>query len=445
MKHDIFASLESEVRGYCRSFPVTFDRAEGAYLYAEDGRAYIDFFAGAGALNYGHNHPHLKAALMRYLQRGAVIHSLDLMTVAKRDFLTRFNDVILKPRGLNYRVQFPGPTGTNAVEAALKLARKATGRHSIVSFTNAFHGMTLGSLAVTGNSFKRHGAGVPLSHTVVMPYCNYMEDELDSLAYFETMLRDSGSGVDVPAAVIVETVQAEGGINVASEGWLRRLMDICRRHGILLIVDDIQVGCGRTGRFFSFEDAGIEPDLVCLSKSLSGYGLPFAVTLIRPDLDLWSPGEHNGTFRGHNPAFVTATAALTFWENDQLARATAERADVVSESLQRIVRKLPAGEAVVKGRGMIQGVEFARCEVARAASAAAFERGLIVETAGPEDNVIKLIPPLNIPQAALQRGLEILHEAVDTVLVQTPASSLETTDKGPPTGVVAVGKRGALS
>ena len=208
--------LESEVRGYVRSFPCVFTHAKGARLTAEDGREFIDFFAGAGVMNYGHNHPALKTALLEYLAEDHIIHSLDMATAAKVRFLERFEEVILKPRGLDYRVQFPGPTGTNAVEAALKLARKVTGRERVLSFTNAFHGMTLGSLAVTGNAFKRAGAGVPLSHTTLMPFDSYLDEgEEQSLKLLEAMLSDEGSGIDKPAAAIIETVQAEEGVNVA--------------------------------------------------------------------------------------------------------------------------------------------------------------------------------------------------------------------------------------
>jgi diaminobutyrate-2-oxoglutarate transaminase len=358
----------------------------------------------------------LRRALLRYLERGGVTHSLDMMTVAKKDFLVRFNELILSKRGLQYKVQFPGPTGTNSVEAALKLARKVTGRHTIVSFTNAFHGMTLGALAVTGNSFKRHGAGVPLNHTVVMPYCNYMDDGMDSLAYFEAMLLDNGSGVDLPAAVILETIQAEGGINVASVSWLRKLAALCKRHQIILIIDDIQVGCGRTGGFFSFEPAGITPDMICLSKSLSGYGLPMAITLIRPELDVWSPGEHNGTFRGHNPAFITATAALeTFWQDDALERLVEAKANVVSHALASIAERAAGLGASVRGRGLIQGIAFEVAGIASRISKEAFARGLIVETAGPDDSVVKLMPPLVIDGPTLREGLDILATAVSVV------------------------------
>jgi diaminobutyrate-2-oxoglutarate transaminase len=407
--------LESEVRGYVRSFPCVFTHARGARLTDEDGREYIDFFAGAGVMNYGHNHPNLKRALLDYLAEDRIVHSLDMATEAKARFLERFEEVILKPRGLDYRVQFPGPTGTNAVEAALKLARKVTGRERVLSFTNAFHGMTLGALAVTGNSFKRAGAGVPLSHVSMVPFDSYLDEGKDqSLALLDALLSDEGSGMDKPAAAIIETVQAEGGVNVARMEWLKELAAILKRHDVLLIVDDIQVGCGRTGPFFSFEQAGITPDIVCLSKSLSGFGLPLAVTLMRPELDVWEPGEHNGTFRGHNPAFITATAALDFWVDDSLRKDTERKAGKVVERLEALVRQIPL-QAELRGRGLIQGIEFADTEIAAECSAEAFKRGLIIETAGIDDQVLKLLPPLMIPDADLEAGLTIMEEAVRAV------------------------------
>ena len=410
-----FETLESEVRSYCRSFPTVFDKAEGCHMYGEDGTRYIDFFAGAGTLNYGHNNPRLKQALLSYIERNGITHSLDMATVAKRRFLERFHEVILAPRNLSYKVQFPGPTGTNAVEAALKLARKATGRHTIVSFTNGFHGMTLGSLAVTGNSFKRHGAGVPLNHSAVMPYDGYFEGGHDTLEYFEALLIDNGSGVDLPAAVIVETLQGEGGVRPASARWLASLQRICREHGILLIADDIQVGCGRTGPFFSFEIAGIDPDIVCLSKSLSGYGVPFAVTLIKPEHDVWEPGEHNGTFRGHNLAFVTATEALSYWEDNRLAEDTLRKGRIVRDRLQALASRHPELEMHVRGRGLMQALASNIEELGNEISRACFERGVIAETAGPDDSVFKIMPPLVIDDAVLTAGLDIVEEAVAEV------------------------------
>ena len=412
---DIFEDLESEVRSYCRSWPTVFDRAAGARLWDTDGRSYLDFFSGAGALNYGHNHPVVKQALLDYLAGDRVIHSLDMYTEAKREFLETFRETVLLPRKLDYKVQFPGPTGTNAVEAALKLARKVTGREQVVSFTNAFHGMTLGSLSVTGNSMKRSGAGVPLVHGTALPYCGFLQEEADSIDILEALLQGSGSGLDQPAAVIVETVQGEGGINVASVRWLRRLAGLCARHDVLFIVDDIQMGCGRTGPFFSFEEAGIVPDIVTLSKSLSGSGLPLAVTLFKRDLDIWEPGEHNGTFRGNNPAFVTATAALSLWEDDSLAADTVAKGDVVRRSLEKVAATHPG--VAVRGRGLVWGLAFDEPELAKAGCRHSFDAGLLVETSGPDSEVVKLMPPLTVAvDDELEPGLAILADAVDSAV-----------------------------
>ncbi len=412
-----FETFESNVRGYCRSFPTVFKTSRGCWLVDEEGREYIDFFAGAGALNYGHNHPVLKDALLRYIQEDGITHALDMATSAKRAFIETFQKVILQPRDMQYKLQFPGPTGTNAVEAAMKLARKITGRSKMLSFTNAFHGMTLGSLSVTGNAFKRSGAGVDLTMALTMPFDGYFEDGTDTIEYMDRLLSDSGSGVDFPAAAIIETVQAEGGINVASAEWLRRLEQLCRRHDMLLIVDDIQVGCGRTGTFFSFEEIGLNPDIICLSKSLSGYGLPMALTLIRPEHDLWEPGEHNGTFRGNNPAFVTATAALnTFWKDGELAEETARKGELVREFLTDTVKRYPELHGTVRGRGLIQGIECAVDGLSAKICHAAFERGLIIETAGPESKVFKLLPALVIDDTLLRQGFDILRQSIEAVL-----------------------------
>ncbi|GAA3137549.1 diaminobutyrate--2-oxoglutarate transaminase [Planomonospora alba] len=417
---DIFERLESEVRSYCRSWPAVFRTARGSRIFDEDGRGFLDFFSGAGTLNYGHNHPHLKAELLAYLAGDHVVHSLDMHTTAKRRFLEKFQDVVLGPRGLDYKVQLPGPGGTNAVEAALKLARKYTGRQTVVNFTNAFHGMTLGSLAVTGNAAKRNGAGVPLNHTATMPYAGYLDGRTPDFLLFERLLDDQGSGLDRPAAVIVETLQGEGGLNGADPGWQRALARLCARHGILLIVDDIQMGCGRTGPFFSFEDAGITPDIVCLSKSLSGYGLPMALTLLRPHLDVWEPGEHNGTFRGLDPAFVTAAAALDLWTGDGLREQTLAKGARVRRALEEIAAARPDAVAGVRGRGLAWGLVFTEPGLAPRVCGAAFERGLLMETSGPDDEVVKLLPPLTATADELAEGLGVLAESVAAVCDRRP-------------------------
>ncbi|MFD9562946.1 diaminobutyrate--2-oxoglutarate transaminase [Streptomyces sp. NPDC059994] len=410
----VFETVESEVRSYCRGWPAVFDRAQGARLTDEDGHEYLDFFAGAGSLNYGHNNPVLKRALLDYLERDGITHGLDMATTAKRTFLETFQNVVLRPRDLPYKVMFPGPTGTNAVEAALKLARKVKGRESIVSFTNAFHGMSLGSLAVTGNAFKRAGAGIPLVHGTPMPFDNYLDGQTPDFLWFERLLEDQGSGLNKPAAVIVETVQGEGGINVARPEWLRALAELCRRQDMLLIVDDIQMGCGRTGAFFSFEEAGITPDIVTLSKSISGYGLPMSLCLFRPELDVWEPGEHNGTFRGNNPAFVTATAALeAYWaDGGALEKQTRARGEQVEQALISITEENLVDIKEYRGHGLVWGIEFHDKDRAGAVARRAFELGLLVETSGPQSEVTKLLPPLTITGDELDEGLRTLARAV---------------------------------
>jgi diaminobutyrate-2-oxoglutarate transaminase len=411
---DIFESLESDVRSYSRSWPAVFDTAQGSWMRTADGKEYLDFFAGAGALNYGHNHPVLKKALIDYLSRDGVTHGLDMSTVAKGEFLERFQETVLKPRGLDYKVQFPGPTGANTVEAALKLARKVTGRESIINFTNAFHGMTLGALSVTGNSMKRGGAGIPLVHSTPMPYDNYFDGTVEDFGWLERVLDDSGSGFNRPAAVIVETVQGEGGVNVARPEWLKALAELCAQREILLIVDDVQMGCGRTGSFFSFEIAGITPDIVCLSKSIGGYGMPMALTLFKRELDVWEPAEHNGTFRGNNHAFVTARVALEqFWTDDALQRSTMAKGAQIAAAFSALAAKYDG--VSTRGRGLAQGLVFADAQLAGKVCSLAFDNGLLAETAGPSDEVVKLLPALTISEDELDHGLNILAEATDTV------------------------------
>jgi len=372
-------NLESEVRSYCRRFPVVFTKAKGATLEDEKGRKYIDFLAGAGALNYGHNNPAIKEKLVEYIESDMIVHSLDLVTEAKQAFLEAFNSLILKPRGMRYKMQFTGPTGTNAVEAAMKIARNVTGRPTIISFTNGFHGVTLGSVAATGNSYFREGCGIPPQGTTFMPYDGYMGEEVDTTEYLDKVLTDESSGLDQPAAVIVETIQGEGGINVATSEWLRSLEMICRKHNILLIIDDIQVGCGRTGTFFSFEEAKISPDIIILSKSLSGYGVPFSMVLMKPGLDQWKPGEHNGTFRGNNLAFVTARAAIEeYWSDASFSRKVKMKGKIVREYFDQLVGLDDTGTLSARGRGMVQALDCKTGEIASKISRVAFEKGLSI-------------------------------------------------------------------
>ncbi|AFK62816.1 diaminobutyrate--2-oxoglutarate aminotransferase [Advenella kashmirensis WT001] len=420
MDLEIFDRMESEVRGYVRSFPVIFNQAKGSVLTDESGKEYIDFFSGAGTLNYGHNNPILKKKLIEYLNTDGVVHGLDMATSAKKYFMETFERVLLKPRKMDYTLQFTGPTGTNAVEAALKLARQVKGRSNVVSFTHGFHGVSGGSLAVTANEKFRDAAGVSLHNTAFMPFDGYIGPDVDTIAYFERMLEDPSSGLDLPAAVIVETVQGEGGVNVASWRWIRELEKLCRKFDMLLIVDDIQVGCGRTGSFFSFEAAGIKPDIITLSKSLSGFGLPMSLVLMKPELDVWKPGQHSGTFRGNNLAFVTAAQALdSYWSDDRFQNETRRKESIVRDWLENIVHSFPEAGFSVRGRGLIQGLVCDdRPELANKIAQQAFAHGLVIETSGAQDEVLKILPALTIEDAYLTQGLELIERSVAEVLKQ---------------------------
>jgi diaminobutyrate-2-oxoglutarate transaminase len=420
----VFERLESTVRSYSRAFPAVFARARGATLWDESGRAYLDFFAGAGALNYGHNEPRLKRRLIEYLENDGVLHTLDMATTAKRAFLETFERVVLRPRGLDYRVQFPGPTGTNAVEAALKLARKVTRRPDVIHFHNAYHGMTLGALAVTGNRSKRAGAGVPLTHTLAMPFDGDLGPGVSTLDYLERVLSNPSSGVERPAAVIVEPIQAEGGVRAASFEWLRGLRELTRRHGVLLIVDEVQTGCGRAGTFFAFEPAGIEPDIVLLSKSIGGCGLPLALVLLRRDLDVWQPGEHNGTFRGQNLSFVAGTEALSYWEDDAFAASVRAKGEHLHARLVALAGAHPRLCTEVRGRGLMQGLALALPGLGNAVSAEAFERGLLIEAVGPEDEVLKFLPPLVVAPEEIDAAVALVAASLEAAAARLVPQSL---------------------
>jgi diaminobutyrate-2-oxoglutarate transaminase len=409
-KPSIFDRRESAVRKYSRGFECVFVTAVGTVVRDVAGREYIDFLAGAGSLNYGHNDPDMRAALIAHLEHGGIAQSLDLFSSAKGAFLTTFESLVLLPRGLDYRVQFTGPTGANAVEAALKLARKVTGRTNVVAFTNGFHGVSQGALAATGNRHHRIGPEIPLYGVARMPYDGYQGDGVDTAELLGRMLRDPSSGLDAPAAILLETVQGEGGLNVASSGWLRRIAELARTSGALLVIDDVQAGCGRTGSFFSFEPFGIVPDLVVLSKSISGYGLPMALLLIRPEYDVWLPGEHNGTFRGNSHAFVTARVALEkFWAGGDFTADVARKSQSLVHRLAAVAALVPG--ATVKGRGMMCGVDVGSGALAATITRRCFVDGLMLETSGPHDQVIKVLAPLTTPDEILDDGLDILLAA----------------------------------
>lgn len=406
---------ESNVASYNRAFPFIIKSAKWSTITDTEGKTYIDFFSGAGANNYGHNPEAMKQALIKYIEADGINNSLDMATEAKFAFIDAFHEILLKPRNLDYKLQFTGPTGTNAVEAALKLARKNTGRKTVISFHSGFHGVSLGALATTSNPYFRAVAGVDLNNVYFMDFD--WGDINESVNRLETQFEEAVKEIGEPAGAIVECIQGEGGVNVARPEWLVKLRELTEKYGALLIVDDIQAGCGRSGSFFSFEESKIVPDIVTLSKSISGYGSPMSLVLIKPQYDIWNPAEHNGTFRGNNHAFVTAKATLeTYWRDDSLMKNVSHLAEIVHESFEKIASSHPELELSTRGRGLLQGLVFKDPDIAARVSKAAFQKGVIIERAGPEDEVLKAMPALTIDEESLKKALNIIAECVDKVL-----------------------------
>ncbi len=410
---EVFERLESEVRSYCRKYPTKFGLAKNAEVFSVEGKRYIDFLAVAGSMNYGHNNPEIKAAILDYLAEDRIINALDMYTDAKEDFFKTFDKLILKPRGYNYKLMCCGSTGTNAVEAALKLARKNTKRTEIIAFAGAFHGMTLGSLALTTDAVSRQGSGVPLTNVTFVPF----DGKMDSIEYLRWVLEDDHSGVNKPAAIILETVQAEGGVNVARIEWLKEIREICTQNDIILICDDIQVGNGRTGTFFSFERAGIEPDMVILSKSVSGFGLPMSLLLIKPELDIFRPAEHNGTFRGNQLAFVGGNAAIKYFVDKGIDSDVKRKGKIIEDYLSSNIVSIDK-RIHYRGIGMIWGIDFSEIDMKLACliMRKCFENGLIIEVAGRGDSVLKIMPPLTISDRVLIEGLDIVRDTIASTL-----------------------------
>jgi len=396
-------ALESEVRFYSRLFPAIFSKASGAYVFCNDGSKYLDFFCGSGSLNYGHSNPVMKQAVIDYLQGDGIINSLDQMTEAKLKFMKSFYEIILKPRAYNYKMQFCGPTGTNSIEAAMKLSRKFTQREKIIFFEHSFHGMTYGSMSISGMKAGKLNKDYT-KNSVEMPFA---ENE-NSITILKQYLENCSTG-DLPAAIVMETIQAEGGIKVAPKEWIESVAAISKKFGVLLVIDDIQTGCGRTGTFFSFDNMNVKPDIICLSKSLSGYGFPFSMNLINPEIDCWDPGEHNGTFRGNNLAFIAANCALDYWRTDALSKSIMHCAGLIenyfySDSNLKQVK--------LNGRGLMFGIESGDEEKNTKLQKTLFKNGILMDTCGYRNNVVKIMPPITISDEDLIKGLDIIHKSI---------------------------------
>jgi diaminobutyrate-2-oxoglutarate transaminase len=406
-----FDELESNVRYYCRRWPAVFSTALGATITAEDGTEYLDFFAGAGALSYGHNNPVLVEVAIEHLRAGKILHSLDTYTVEKRRFLEAMNRHVLVPRQMDMVIQTVGPTGATAVEAALQLAQRITGNRAVVGFDGSYHGMTYRTASISASMAGRE-TSAHLKEFVALPYVRSVTES--DLELLDRTLDSSIDGQRI-GAVIIESTQGEGGARPFDPLYLRAIRERCSARGILVIADDVQAGVGRTGAFFSFEGSGLDPDIVCLSKSISGLGLPMALNLVRRDLDAWTPGEFSGTFRGNNLAFATSATMLeTYWADSNLEKNTERRGLTVRDTLEEIADRFGSGRFVARGNGLLCGLDVGDTQLAADIAAAAFERRLIVETCGAGDTTVKLLPPIVIDEDQLADGLARLGDAVDS-------------------------------
>ncbi|MEV0322619.1 diaminobutyrate--2-oxoglutarate transaminase family protein [Streptomyces sp. NPDC050658] len=423
---------ESSARTYARHLPVVPVQARGAQVTGMDGRTYVDCLSGAGTLALGHNHPAVMGALKATLERGAPLHVLDMITPEKDAFTSELLGVLPGGLGRSARVHFCGPTGADAVEAALKLARLATGRQGVVAFSGAYHGMTMGASAVSGGDRMRMLAGaggapvsrLPFPHDYRCPFgVGNGETARLSIRLLENMLDDPSGGLGLPAAVILEVVQGEGGVIPASDDWLREVRRITKERGIVLILDEVQTGVGRTGTFWACQRADVTPDILVMSKAVGG-GLPLALIAYRPELDVWLPGDHTGTFRGNTLAMVAGEVTLRTVREERLD----ERAGTVGARLAEGLRALVAEHSYLgqaRGRGLMLGVEVvdphaspdslgvlpAAPARARALQAACVDAGLLLELGGRHDAVLRLLPPLILSDAQADQILERLSVA----------------------------------
>lgn len=430
--------MESNVRSYPRKLPLAIAKARGAWVTDVEGKNYLDCLAGAGTLALGHNHPEIVASIQDFLHSGLPMHTLDLTTPLKDAFSQTL--LALLPGGAdNYCLQFCGPSGADAVEAALKLAKTFTGRGGVISFSGGYHGMTHGALAVTGNTGPKDPvqnlmSGVqflPFPHEYRCPLGLGGEAGVKALNhYFSHFIADVERGMPLPAAVIVEAVQGEGGVNPAPDSWLRMLREVTQQYGIVLIVDEVQAGFGRTGTLFAFEQAGIEPDIIVMSKAVGG-GLPLAVLGIRRAFDAWQPGAHSGTFRGNQMAMATGKTTLEILARDRLPEQAATRGLWLTQALTFLKQRFPClGQ--VRGRGLMLGIEIVDerlppssdgsypidAPLAAEIQQCCFQQGLLLERGGRHGNVVRLLPPLTISPAECEIAVSRFERALSEALTR---------------------------
>lgn len=417
---------ESAARTYARSLPIVPVRARGLTIEGADGRRYLDCLSGAGTLALGHNHPVVLEAIKKVIDSGAPLHVLDLATPVKDAFTTELFATLPRQFADNARIQFCGPAGTDAVEAAFKLVRAATGRSGLVAFTGAYHGMTAGALAASGGAEDVRVTRLPFPQNYRCPFGIGGERGAEIAArWAENLLDDPKAGTPAPAGMILEPVQGEGGVNPAPDAWMRRMRAITQARSIPLIADEVQTGVGRTGAFWAVEHSGVTPDVMVLSKAIGG-SLPLAVIVYRSELDTWQPGAHAGTFRGNQLAMAAGTATLAFVRENGLAERAATLGARMLARLQALAASHPCiGD--VRGRGLMIGVELVDPEaaplndgpqappdpvLAHAVQQECLRRGLIVELGGRHSTVVRLLPPLTLTDEQATAVVDRLADAL---------------------------------
>ncbi|MFF3763614.1 diaminobutyrate--2-oxoglutarate transaminase family protein [Streptomyces sp. NPDC001922] len=436
---------ESNARVYPRHLPIAIEEGFGSFVRDLDGNVFIDFLGGAGVLSLGHNHPELVRAVADQL--GRFTHGLDFPTPAKDAFTEAQLSMLPSPLRSRMKLHFCGPTGANAVEAAVKLCKTATGRGDIVAFQGGFHGGTHAAMALSGTVAQKRPVanGVPGVHFFPYSYCTRCPlglspdtCETNCVGYLERSLTDGLSGIPLPAAVVLELVQGEGGVVPAGPDFVRRVRALTRDLGIPLVVDEVQTGGGRTGTWFAFESYGIEPDVVLASKSLSGVGAPVALMLYDRRLDVWAPGAHTGTFRGNQLAFASGTEAIRIFHRDDVLGNVRRRGAQLEDGLAPL-RSHPWVHEI-RGRGLMWGIELAEPRDARPAGDLAarvqehaLRHGLIVELGGRDDCVVRMLPPLNVTPEVIDTACAILVDAIEAVTPATPSATPVTPSATPTT------------
>lgn len=428
--------MESNVRSYPRKLPLAIAKAQGCWVIDVEGNEYLDCLAGAGTLALGHNHPEIIKSIQDTLASGLPLHTLDITTPLK----DAFSEALLAhfPGGKeNYRLQFCGPTGADATEAAVKLAKTFTGRGNVISFSGGYHGMTQGSLALTGNLGAKNAVqnlmpGVqflPYPHEYRCPLGIGGEAGVDALTYyFENFIEDVESGVVKPAAVILEAIQGEGGVVVGPTKWLQKIREVTVKHGILMIVDEVQAGFCRSGKMFAFQHAGIEPDVVVMSKAVGG-SLPLAVLAIKKEFDAWQPAGHTGTFRGNQLAMATGYASLQVMKEQNLAQNAQVQGDFIQAELKKMAQEFPC-IGHVRGRGLMIGIEIvderqaadrmgslpADAVLAAEIQKACFANKLLLERGGRNGTVVRILAPLIISREESEEFLRRFRLSVAAAL-----------------------------